>query len=77
MFGKSALVRRADLTCYGENHYNFNCTKIFYTHERRKPSFGLYDYGFTLEYTAGDIGFATQRQFGPEFNCAEQGSIPG
>jgi len=35
---------------YGEEHYQYQCTKIFYTLENWRPNFNLCDYAFSFRY---------------------------
>lgn len=37
-------------SCFGFEHLNFNCTKIFFTGENLTPDFNLYDYAMGFDY---------------------------
>ncbi|RDU72198.1 glycosyltransferase family 10 domain-containing protein [Helicobacter brantae] len=37
-------------SCFGFDHLNFNCTKIFFTGENLTPDFNLYDYAMGFDY---------------------------
>jgi hypothetical protein len=37
---------------FGNNHLNYNCTKIFYTGENIRPNFNMCDYAITFDYNS-------------------------
>jgi hypothetical protein len=37
-------------SCFGNRHLKFDCTRIFYTGENRRPDFTACDYAFSFDY---------------------------
>ncbi|MEZ4795940.1 MAG: glycosyltransferase family 10 [Flavobacteriaceae bacterium] len=42
---------------FGKNYLNYNCTRIFYTGENRRPDFSACDFAFTFDYNSNKKHF--------------------
>ena len=44
-------------SCFGFEHLKYNCTRIYYTGENKRPNFSRCDYAFSFDYPVNERNF--------------------
>ena len=44
-------------SCFGFEHLKYNCTRIYYTGENKRPNFNRCDYAFSFDYPVNERNF--------------------